>query len=399
MIRVVLKQCRRRRVEAGHPWVFDNEVARVEGEPGSGAVVEVVDHRGRFLARGAFSARSRIRVRLLTWDPSEAVDAGLIRRRIAQAWALRERILDAEALRACRVVYSEADFLPGLVVDRFGDVVVVQVLSQAMEPWTEAVLEAVQELFGPAAVHERSDAPVRELEGLKPRVGLLRGRLPDAVWIREHGLELKVDVVSGQKTGFFLDQRQNRLAIRPFAREARVLDCFAHTGGFALNALAGGARHVTVVEVSPEALALARENSERNGFAHRMELREANAFDVLRDLDRAGERYDLVVLDPPAFARTRHALPNALRGYKEINLRAMRLLEPGGFLATASCSGAVEPDVFLAMLQEAAVDAHVILRQVALQGQAADHPVLPGAPETRYLTFGIFQAFPRGGRR
>lgn len=394
MSRVVLKPSRRPRLEAGHPWVFDNEIARVEGAPRPGDVVEVTDHRARFLAWGAFSPRSRIRLRLLSWKREEPVDAALIRARINQAWELRRRLLDEEALKACRVVYSEADLLPGLIVDRFGPVLVEQVLAQAMEPWREAILDALEELLAPAAIYERSDAPVRGLEGLAPRAGLLRGALPEQVWIREHGLELKVDVVTGQKTGFFLDQRENRLAIRPFASSARVLDCFAYTGAFALNALAAGAREVTAVEASPEALELARQNAERNGFGHRLILREANAFDTLRELERARERYDLIILDPPAFARTRQALPSALRGYKEINLRAMRLLEPGGFLATATCSGAVEPGLFLAMLQEAALDSRVILRQLVFRGHAPDHPVLPGAPETRYLTFGIFQVLP-----
>ncbi|MCL6451458.1 MAG: class I SAM-dependent rRNA methyltransferase [Acetobacteraceae bacterium] len=435
MATVVLARRRYPRIEAGHPWVFRTEVDAVRGTFEPGDLVEVADHRGRFLGRGYINPASQILVRLLT-RADEPIDAAFFLDRVSRAWEYRRRVLGAEpwALESCRAIFGEADGLPALIVDRFRDILVVQSLALGIEVRMPLVVEALRQVFAPRGIYARNDVPVRSLEGLGQGKGWLlppegagegpesgagtaspageagpapRDRtggepwggepagsasatpadlaMPQPIAIREGPVTFRVDYASGQKTGFFLDQRENRLAVARLLRGARVLDAFAYTGGFGLQALAAGAREVVAVESSTEASALAHANAALNGVAERYQAVTANAFDHLRALDRARERFDAVILDPPAFVKGRAALEGALRGYKEINLRALRILAPGGLLITCSCSYHLGEDEFRSVVLEAAVDAGRNLRVIEARGQARDHPVLLAAPETRYL--------------
>jgi len=387
--RVILARGRQSRVLEGHPWIYANEIETVEGQYASGDIVAVCDARGRTLGRGYINPASQIAVRLLTRDEREPVDEELFRRRIQEAWDYRRRwVRDTDAFR---VVFAEADRLPALIVDKFGDYLVVQFLALGMDVRRNLIVQLLDEIVRPKGIYERSDAPVRELEGLPPRTGFLRGEFPTTVEIVENGFRFLVDVERGQKTGYFLDQRENRAAIAPLMPGARVLDCFSYTGGFAVHCAGYGAREVTAVDASAEALAMVRRNAELNGFDDRIIAREANVFDELRRLEAAGEKYDVVILDPPAFAKNKAALAGAVRGYKEINLRAMRLIPPHGYLVTASCSYHMPEELFYAVVQDAANDVHRRLRLVEGRGQAKDHPVLLGAGESRYLKFLILE--------
>jgi len=417
---VVLAPGRERRVRGGHPWVFATEVARVQGVPEPGDIVDVITARGGFLGRGYINPASQILVRLLTRRPDEAVDEEFFRRRVREAVEYRVRLLAAGALaasatpdparRAFRLVFAESDGLPALVVDYFAGVLVFQALALGVDRRKELLLRLVREEasrhFRVAGVWERDDAPVRELEGLPLTAGPFWGDPPPRVTIREGGLDLVVDLERGQKTGYFLDQSANRAAAAAVVRAAaggpRVLDCFCYTGAFALAAARAGAAEVVGVDTSAEALELARENAALNGFSGpddpagparatgpgegpRVSFVEANVFDFLRQEGAQGRRWDVVLLDPPAFAKNRAALPGALRGYKEINLRAMRLIPPGGYLVTSSCSQHLSEELFLEVLADAAADTRRRVRVAEVRGQAADHPFLPAAPETRYL--------------
>ncbi|MCG0238249.1 MAG: class I SAM-dependent rRNA methyltransferase [Firmicutes bacterium] len=389
MATVHLLPGRHRRIRDGHPWVYRTEIAKVTGEYSPGDIVDVVDARGAFVARGYINPRSMLTVRVMTLDPREAVDEDLIRRRIDRAWRSRQRLLPET--RCCRVVFGEADFLPGLIVDKFEDVLVIQILALGMERWRETIVAALEEIFRPRGIYERGDERVRELEGLPQQKGFVRGEFPTRFTITENGLQMVVDVEKGQKTGHYLDQRLNRAAIRPYARDARVLDAFCNTGGFALNAAAAGAREVVAVDSSAEALAILRENAALNGLQDRIRTEEANAFDFLRAQDRAGERYDLIILDPPAFAKNRAALEGAIRGYKEINLRALRMLREGGILVTCSCSYHMTPDLFAEVIADAARDARRRLRLIEARAQPPDHPMVVGYPESHYLKCYLYE--------
>lgn len=388
---------RGQRLALGHPWVYGNEVENVHGHYQPGDIVDVVDHRGRFLGRGFINPASQITVRLLTRS-EEPVDEAFIRRRVRRAWSYRQLVLQGsgalEDEGAYRVVFGEADGLPGLIVDRFADHLVVQSLALGIARWQEAVVDELEELLHPAVIYERNDAPVRELEGLPLRAGSLKGDAAGPVRIKENGLYLLADVVSGQKTGYFLDQRENRGAVRELAAKLerpRVLDAFCHVGGFALHAAAGGAREVVALDISGEALQAADGNARLNGLDSRVEFREANVFDELRRLERDREKFDLIVLDPPAFAKSHAALEGAARGYKEINLRAMKLLPPGGFLVTCSCSYHMTPDLFREVVKDAARDVRRPLRLIEERAQAKDHPILLGVDETHYLKCLVLQ--------
>lgn len=394
MARVILKRERKRRLEQGSPWVFRTEVDRVDGEIRPGDVVEVVNHQGHFLAKGYVNPASQIFVRVLTYNREEPIDREWAGRRVDAALAWRKRFLPG--VRSCRLIYGEADFLPGLIVDRFGDVLVVQVLSLGMERLWAMIRDVLVDRLRPAGILLRNDVPVREKEGLPLGVQLAYGEVPPLVEVEENGLSFLVDVWKGQKTGYFFDQRENRLAIAPLVEGAEVLDCFSHTGAFAVHALRFGARSVLCVDQSAEALRLAEENVARNGFGGRAQFLCANAFDQLRALVEEGRKFDVVILDPPAFAKSRQALPGAIRGYKEINLRGMKLVREGGFLVTASCSWHMHRDLFLDTLTDAAVDAKKILRLVELRGAAKDHPVIHGSEESNYLKFAILEVRDRG---
>lgn len=381
--RVVLKPGRQGPVRRGRRWVYRTEIDRIDGDFVPGDTVSVYDSYGRFVAKGFINPRSMITVRVLTEDPDEPIDEDFWVRRLHRAWNYRRMTLND--LEACRVVHAEADGLPALIVDKFGDVLVVQTLALGVDRWKPAIVRALDDIFLPIGIYERNDAPVRGLEGLEERAGFIKGPFDPRLEIREHGLRFWVDVAKGQKTGHFLDQRDNRLRAGRLARGGRVLDAFCYTGGFACQMAAGGAAEVTAVDVSSEALALARANAELNGVGDRITFVEANAFDFLRSAADAGELYDLIVLDPPAFAKNRRSLESAYRGYKEINLRAMRMLVAGGILITCSCSHHMDRQLFEQMLLDAANDVGRRVRIAERRGAAPDHPVLLGAPETEYL--------------
>ncbi len=386
MARAILKKTRETRVRSGHPWVFASDVETVEGAFEPGDVVEVASSKGTYQGRAFYNPKSQIALRMLTRH-DEPVDEAFFRRRVRDAIEYRRKFSDMDS---CRLIFAESDFLPALIVDKFADVLALQSLCLGIEKWKDLIVRILAEEIGPRGIYERNDVPVRRLEGMEQVTGLLYGEVPDRVEMKENGVRYLVDVKNGQKTGFFLDQKENRAAIAPLCAGAKVLDSFCHNGSFALNAAKYGAAEVLGVDISEEAVAVARENAQLNGLsAARFEA--ANCFDLLRELSEKKERFDLVVLDPPAFTKTRAALPSALRGYKEINLRGMKLVRPGGFLVTCSCSQHVSPQAFRDMINEAARDSRTKLRLVESRGQAHDHPVLPPSPETHYLKCEILQ--------
>ena len=385
---IYLRRGREQRVLGGHPWVFRSDIEREEGVA-DGLPVRVLTAAGRFLAMAVYNPRSQISLRILS-RRDEPVDGAFIRGRVRRAVDYRRRFAD---LGSCRLIFAESDGLPAVIADKFGDVIVVQILCLGMERFKADIVDALAQELSPRGVYERNDVPVRELEGLSQQTGLLWGEVPDRVEMQENGVRFLVDVKEGQKTGFFLDQKENRAAIAPFVPGMRVLDCFTHTGSFALHAARYGAAEVTGVDISEHACACALENARLNGVEDRVRFECANAFDFLRAHQTAGEQYDVVILDPPAFTKTRSAVEGALRGYKEINLRGMKLTRDGGFFITCSCSQHVTPDLFRGMLLEAQKDARVQLRQIEWRTQGRDHPILLASPETQYLKCGIFQVF------
>ena len=394
MAKTVLLPGKEKRVYSGHPWVFRSDIARVEGEFLPGDIVDIVSSKGRFLARGYYNPNSQIALRIMTYKEDEQVDRGLIFRRIHDAVEYRRTFAD---LKSCRLVFAESDRLPALVVDAFGDVLVLQCLALGMERFKKDVVDALVEEVHPKGIWERNDVPVRKLEGLEMSTGLLYGDVPDRVLMTENGVQFLVDVKEGQKTGFFLDQKENRAAIAPFVKNKSVLDCFTHTGSFALHAGKYGAKEVTGVDISEFACDFATENAKLNRLDDRVHFISANAFDLLSEQSRHGKKYDVIILDPPAFTKTKSAVDSAMRGYKEINLRAMKMIEPGGYLITCSCSQHVLPEMFREMVLDAAKDAKVLLRLVEFRTQGKDHPILPYARETQYLKCGIYQVFPMNG--
>ena len=390
---VYLKKGEGRSMKAGGPWVYDNEVERVDGEPLDGDVVSVHDYNGFCLGKGFLNRRSKLRVRMLTRNRNQEIDEAFLRTRVENAWEYRKKVVDTGS---CRVIFGEADFLPGLVVDKFSDVLVVQSLALGMDRYKSFILQALTELMAKdgisiRGIYERSDAKVREQEGM-PRVkGFLSDPFDTKVEIVENGVKYFVDVAEGQKTGFFLDQKYNRKAIWSLCPGAEVLDCFTHTGSFALNAGLAGARHVLGVDASELGVAQARENAALNGLSDRVEFLCADVFALLPELEAKGQKFDLVILDPPAFTKSRASVKKAVTGYREINLRAMKLIRDGGFLATCSCSHFVDYELFTQTIGQAARNVHKRLRQVEYRTQAPDHPILWDAEDSYYLKFYIFQ--------
>ena len=387
MAKAFLRKTRETRVRAGHPWIYASEIERVDGEAENGGIIDLYSCKNTFLGRGFYNANSQITIRVLTTQEEE-IDEAFFRRRIEDAWNYRKLLCDP---MSCRLIHSESDFLSGLVVDKFSDVLVMQALSLGIDRRKHMLARLLMEITGAKGVYERSDVPVRRHEGLEQTKGLLLGEVPDLVLMTENGITYGVDVKEGQKTGFFLDQKQNRAAIAPLCPGARVLDCFCHNGSFSLNAAKYGAKSVLGVDISEEALAVARENAVRNGLDGVVTFEAHNCFDHLRELTDAGEQYDLVILDPPAFTKSRAALESALRGYKEINLRGLKLVRPGGFLVTCSCSLHVSRDQFQDMVNQAARDSKKRIRMVEFRTQGYDHPILPAACETQYLKCMILQ--------
>jgi 23S rRNA (cytosine1962-C5)-methyltransferase len=384
---IFLKAGREKSLRRRHPWIFSGAVERASDQPKAGDTVEVRDTSGKTWARAAYSPASQIRARVWTFDAAEEVDAAFFRNRIMRSLAMREALPAAKHSNALRLVHAESDGLPGLVVDRYADVLVAQFLAAGVERWRDPILDALVELTGCEAIYERSDAETRKLEGLEPRSGFVRGnRAASRCPIIEHGLNFRVDVEEGQKTGFFLDQRDNRHRVRQLASGREVLDGFSYTGGFAINALAGGAKRVLAVESSAPSLEVARENLAANAVdAAKIEFVQADAFAHLRTLRDRAAKFDLVVLDPPKFAPTAAQAKNAARAYKDINLLAFKLLRPGGLLATFSCSGGVDAALFQSIVAGAALDAGGDARIIERFSAAPDHPVALEFPEGEYL--------------
>jgi 23S rRNA (cytosine1962-C5)-methyltransferase len=368
-----------------HPWVFSGAIASIKGEVTPGATVDIVAEDGRFLGRAAASPASQIRARIWSFDPNEKIDAGFMERRLSAAVAWRNPLFN-EGNTAARLVHAESDGLPGLIVDRYGDTLVVQILSAGAELWRETIFDALVGVTGCTRIFERSDVEVRALEGLPPRSGRIRGLGPAELSIAEHGIRYGVDVAAGQKTGFYLDQRDNRRRVEELAGGREVLDCFGYTGGFALGALRGGARSVLSVDSSGDAVGAAQRNAQLNGLNDgRGQWVEADVFKHLRLLRDQARQFDLIVLDPPKLAPTVQHVDRAARAYKDINLLGFKLLRPGGLLATFSCSGGVGIELFQKIVAGAAVDARVDAQIIERLGPSADHPVLLSFPEGDYL--------------
>lgn len=380
---IVLKSGHDKRVRAGHPWVFSNEVEGCLKDHTPGAIVEVVDHRGRFLGRGYFNPHSLISVRLLTRQIEE-IDEGFFLRRISRAWSYRQRIYPGQI--SLRAVYSEADGLPGLIVDRYEDCLAVQVLTLGMEVRQDLILGVLEELFRPRAIILRNDSPVRKLEGLALEKKVTQGNLEGPVNIEEGGLRLRVDLIEGQKTGFFFDQRENRLRLKRYVSGGgRLLDAFCYTGAWALHGLLGGASAAVCIDASARALSLAQENAVLNGMETRCCFLKADLFQELPRMVEVGERFEVVILDPPSLVEGRKALAVGVKGYEKINHYALQLVQPGGFLATSCCSYHLSREEFSETVQRAARKAGRFIRMVEWGQQALDHPALPAVPETAYL--------------
>ena len=386
-----------RMLKKGGPWVYDNEIDRIEGEYENGDLVRVLDYDGWELGTGFVNTGSKLTIRMLSRKKGAVIDEDFFRSRVKDAYEYRKKVVDtAGAKSGYRVIFGEADFLPGLVVDKFADVLVVQSLALGMDRFKELIIRLLKECMEEdgvkiRGVYERSDAKVRESEGLAKVRGFLGEPFDTRVEIEENGVRYLVNVEDGQKTGFFLDQKYNRLAIQKLCRGARVLDCFTHTGSFALNAAAAGAREVIGVDASEAGVNLARENAALNGMSERVRFECADVFELLPRLEAAGERFDLVILDPPAFTKSRSSVKNAVKGYREINLRGMKLVKDGGFLATCSCSHFMTQELFAQTIGQAADNVHKRLKQAEYRTQAPDHPILWAADESYYLKFYIFQ--------
>ena len=398
----IITQKGTRWVEGGHPWIYEAEVLSEEGNAENGALVDAVSEKGKYLGTGFLSRNSKIRIRLVSRNANDRFDENFWTRRIRYAWDYRKTVMGDDKT-CCRVIFGEADAFPGLTVDRFGDILVAQTLSIGIERIKPMLFPLIVRVLnedgeGIKGLYERNDVAIRALEGMEQSKGWFDiPGLPTpestVTTITENGIEYLVDVENGQKTGFFLDQKYNRLAVRRIAKDRKVLDCFTHTGSFALNAAAGGAAHVTAVDISESAVEMAKANAERNGLADRMDFVVADVFDLLAELLREGKKpYDLIILDPPAFTKSRKTVQSAERGYREINSAALKLLPPGGYFATASCSHFMPTELFERMLDRAAFDAGVQLKQIEQRQQAPDHPILRNVPETDYLKFYLFQA-------
>lgn len=385
---VILRRREEKRLLDGHAWVFSNEIDRIEGAPPPGSVVAVLRHDGRVVGYGLFNPRSLIAVRVFS-RTSDHLDGELIEGRLREAEALRSRLYPGES--GYRLVHGESDGLPGLIVDRYGSAFCLQTVSLGMDLVKPAICDALEAVFGATAIVERNETPLRALEGLPQLSGLLRGRLEGDAEVRESGLVFKVDLLGGHKTGFYYDQRENRLALRRYAAVPRALDLYCNEGAFALHMAAAGAAEVTGIDQSAASLARAEANAAANGLEGRCRFEEGDAPHRLSEMHSAGERFDVIALDPPSFTRSRRNVAHARRAYVDVNRRAMRVLERGGILATASCSHHISEETFQACVREAAVSSGRSLVLLEWRSQAPDHPVLPAMPETRYLKMGIFK--------
>lgn len=390
---VTLKKGEGRMLKSGGLWIFDNEIASILGSFEDGDIVAVHDFGGYGLGKGFINRNSKIRVRMMTRNRHQEIDEAFLKMRVQEAWDYRKKVSDTGS---CRVIFGEADFLPGLVVDKFSDVLVVQSLALGIDRLKNQIVELLKEVLAAdgikiCGVYERSDAKVRRQEGMELYKGFIGEPFDTNVEIEENGVRYMVDVKDGQKTGFFLDQKYNRKAIQHLCKDAKVLDCFTHTGSFALNAGYGGAKEVTGVDASELAVEQATLNSKLNGMEDRVKFICRDVFELLPELEEKGEKFDVVILDPPAFTKSRNSVKNAVKGYREINLRAMKLVRDGGFLATCSCSHFMTYELFTQTIHQAARNVHKRLRQVEYRTQAPDHPILWAAEESYYLKFYVFQ--------
>ena len=388
MSTVYLKRKITPRVVNGHPWVFANEVEKIEGEVQGGDIVELYTHDKKFVGKGYINPKSQILVRLLTRNRADIINDDYFTERIRQCWEYRKKIGYTEN---CRLVFGEADSLPQLIIDKFNDYFVIQTLALGIDVWKPALVKALNTVFQPKGIYERNDVPVRELEGLSQQKGFLSAPFDTNIVINENGLRFHVDIENGQKTGYFLDQQDNRRAIRHIVKDAEVLGAFTYTGTFEIHAAHYGAKSVLGLDISANAVTQANRNAELNGVQDRCRFETANAFDVLKQWGKEGRQYDVVMLDPPAFTKSRETIQKAITGYKEINLRGMKLVRPGGFLVTSSCTNLVHPELFLQTIDMAAKDARRRIRQVTFQAQASDHPIIWGMENTNYLKFLIVQ--------
>ncbi len=393
MASVTLKKGEGRSLKSGGLWIYDNEIAQMDGEFENGDFVEVLDFDGYYLGKGFINLNSKIRVRVMSRVKGQEIDDAFLEARVRNAWEYRKKVVD---ISSCRVIFGEADFFPGLVVDKFSDVLVVQSLALGIDRLKQKILDILVRVMAEDGVvirgiYERSDAKVRTLEGMKPEKGFLSEPFDTNVQIVENGVKYMVNVADGQKTGFFLDQKYNRAAIQRLCKDAKVLDCFTHTGSFALNAGLGGAKSVLGVDASELGVEQARENARLNGLEKVVQFQCADVFELLPELEEKGELFDVIILDPPAFTKSRNSVKNAIKGYREINLRAMKLLKDGGYLATCSCSHFMTPELFTETIGQAAKNVHRRLRQIEYRTQAPDHPILWAADESYYLKFYTFQ--------
>lgn len=391
MTKVLLNRKIAQRIANGHPWVFGNEINSIEGEAAPGDIVDVFYHDNKFAGRGYYNPKSQIAIRLLTRKKEEINDA-FFYNRIQQAWAYRQKIGYTEN---CRLIFGEADDMPSLIIDKFNDYFVIQTMALGMDVWKPAIVKALEQVFSPKGIYERNDVPVRELEGMQQQKGFLSAPFDTNIIINENGLQFHVDIVNGQKTGYFLDQRDNRRAIASIAKGAEVLGAFTYTGTFEIHAAHYGAKSVLGLDISENAVAQANRNAQLNKLDHICHFEAMNAFDALKNWSKEGRQYDMVMLDPPAFTKSREHIQKAITGYKEINLRGMKLLRNGGFLVTSSCTNLVQPDAFLQMIDMAAKDARKKIKQVVFKAQASDHPIVWGLENTNYLKFLIVEVTDR----
>ncbi len=379
------------RIANGHPWVYGNEVEKIEGDVVAGDIVDVYYSAEKYAGRGYINPQSQILVRLLT-RKQETIDEAFFHQKIAKAWAYRQKLGYTEN---CRLVFGEADELPALIIDKFNDYFVIQTLSLGMDRWKDSIVRSLETIFSPKGIYERNDVPVRQLEGLPLQKGFLSAPFDTNIQIVENGLKFLVDLENGQKTGYFLDQQDNRRAIQNIVKGADVLGAFTYTGTFEIHAAAYGAKSVLGLDISENAVAQANKNAALNGLDSICKFEAMNAFDVLKQWGKDGRKYDVVMLDPPAFTKSRESIGKAITGYKEINLRGMKLLRNGGFLVTSSCTNLVNPEMFLSAIDQAAKDARKRIRQVVFQAQSSDHPIIWGMENTNYLKFLIVEVCDR----
>jgi 23S rRNA (cytosine1962-C5)-methyltransferase len=380
-----------RRIETGHPWIFGNEVnpgKALDAAAKAGEIVNVFTHDKKFVGRGYINPQSQIMVRLLTRDKDEVIDDQFFVNRLQQAWAYRQKLGYTEN---CRLIFGEADDIPQLIVDKFNDYFVIQTLALGIDVWKPAIVKAIETIFNPKGIYERNDVPVRELEGMEQHKGFLSAEFDTNIIITENGVQFHVDIANGQKTGFFLDQQDNRRAIEHIVKDADVLGAFCYTGSFEITAAHYGAKSVLGLDISQNAIDMCNKNAALNGLDNICKFECVNAFDVLKEWSKEGKQWDVVMLDPPSFTKSRATINKAVAGYKEINLRGMKLVKPGGFLVTSSCTNLVQPELFLDIIQMAATDAKRKIRQVVFNSQSADHPIIRGQENTHYLKFLIVQ--------